>query len=388
MVGWNGATDSQTPPTKYNIYWTDTLPFNIGLATKIANVTPSPGTSTKYQCYVSNLPAGKLLHFVVRAEDQVGNEDTNLVVKDATTASSGDPSHPIILATYSIYGSNSLSLSGNILTVADYDEGLKVYDRTDPINLKLDSAWTGDSVYSVVCDGNFAYCGGYDYFSSIDITNPKSPVWTGYFACSDANAVAKSGNYVYVTDDYDYLLYPVDVTDPHNIKVKTGVYYPGDYGYVWDMKLTPNYIYIADNYTGILSMKLNSPSSPVYSTTFGDMNTTGLAINGNTLFSTDSNAGKLWAYNIGSNPANPPLLSSNGQGSGTEGSGVVIVGNYAYLGRFDWGIVTFDISNPSSIKYMGGVAVQGIEALITDGTLIYAVAVNPDTYAGYLYVII
>ena len=98
-VRWDVARD-QTGPVRYNIYHAtgDTLDF--ATATKLAAVSPSvpaayaTGTGSgryPYEFTVTGLDPGQTHRFAVRAEDALGNEDTNTVVLQATTPSV--PSH-------------------------------------------------------------------------------------------------------------------------------------------------------------------------------------------------------------------------------------------------------------------------------------------------------
>lgn len=77
-VSWNSATDAQSPPVKYNLYYSTSSPAIDG--TKTPNVS-SPHT-------VSGLTNGQEYHFSVRAEDSATppNEDSNTVELTATPA--------------------------------------------------------------------------------------------------------------------------------------------------------------------------------------------------------------------------------------------------------------------------------------------------------------
>jgi hypothetical protein len=107
----------------------------------------------------------------------------------------------------------------------------------------------------------------------------------------------------------------------------------------------------------------------------------------NTLYCVDYYSGALTSYNIEANQFDPPQLDSNSEGPGSYGSSVVLKGNYAYVARSDYGIVTFDVSNPAQIQFTGQLALYGIEHLATDGELIYAVGTD-ESYNGMLWVII
>jgi fibronectin type III domain protein len=99
-VRWDVARDA-TRPVKYNIYYTDTLPFNFGTATKLSNVNHTipanylAGAGVgiyAYEYTVTGLAPGETYHFAVRAEDSAStvHEETNTNYLTATpTAATG-----------------------------------------------------------------------------------------------------------------------------------------------------------------------------------------------------------------------------------------------------------------------------------------------------------
>ena len=76
-VTYGTATDADSPPVKYNVYYSTSSPATAG--TKLSNVGHSPYT-------VTGLTNGQLYYFTVRAEDCATppNEDTNTVELTAT----------------------------------------------------------------------------------------------------------------------------------------------------------------------------------------------------------------------------------------------------------------------------------------------------------------
>jgi hypothetical protein len=84
---WSAATDPSTPIT-YNIYWSTTPGGqNFGGA---PNDTSSSGTGDT----VSGLADDQIYYFVVRAEDSVGNEDTNTTEQSDTPTAPSDTDPP------------------------------------------------------------------------------------------------------------------------------------------------------------------------------------------------------------------------------------------------------------------------------------------------------
>jgi len=371
-IGFNTADDDLTPPVKYNIYYTDTLPFDIATANKKLNVTVSNGQTTELQAKVGGLTKDVEWYFVVRAEDQAGNEDDNLVIVSCTPSGSGDPTDPQILGSIQLYYPYGLALNDSLLLVADSSDGLKVFDRSDPVNPELKGTWSGDYAYSVRCDDSYAYLGGYYYFSVIDLSNPSSPQMVDEVDLYGGFSIDKSGDWVYCAT-YSPSLLPVDVTDPHNIESFGEMELPYD-GYSYDVQISGNQIYVAHYYSGIIAVDRTNPSAPTIVNTFGDSQTVGLAVSGATLYSTNYDTGALSLYDIGANPTDPPLLGESTDGPGSWGYELVLLGNYAYVSRTDYGLVVFDVSEPSDPQFVGQLALDGAYALETDGTLIYVIA--------------
>ena len=97
-IRWDLARD-QTGPVRYNIYHTDQPGLDFNTATRLAAVTPGvpenylTGTGPgrfPFEFTVTGLADGTIHQFAVRAEDALGNEDSNTVV--LSTALESQPS--------------------------------------------------------------------------------------------------------------------------------------------------------------------------------------------------------------------------------------------------------------------------------------------------------
>ncbi len=373
-IGFNTADDLLTPPVKYNIYYTDTLPFDIATANKKADVAVSGGTTTDLKAKVGGLTDDVEWHFVVRAEDQAGNEEDNLVIVSCTPSGSGDPTDPQILGSIQFSYPTDLALNGSLLLVADLYNGLQVFDRTDPVNPDLEGVWTGDYPYSVTCDDSYAYVGGYFDFYVIDLSDPSWPQTTDSAYVYGAQSSDKSGDWVYCVASSPSLV-PVDVADPYDVIDYPEVELPY-FGVPFDIQISGDYIYLAFVYAGIVAIDRTTPSAPVIENTFGSSMVAGLCVSGSTLYATDLDIGTLSLYDIGTDPANPPLLGQSTEGPGYESYDVVALGDYAYVARYDYGLVVFDVSTPSDPEVVGQLPMAGAGRLVTDGALIYVLAEN------------
>ena len=385
-ICWNTAEDSQTPPVKYNIYRSDVLPFIIANAEKYANVVPSPGISTDYQYLITNLPTGVEQHFVVRAEDQAGNEETNLVVLSCIPDSSGDPENPQIINSFPLDSAAAISLSGSLIAVARWSAGLTIFDRSDPVNPVEITTLTGGSFNDVLMQGDIAYCLVTSGLSTVDLSNPGTPVIADTVDYSYPNGICKSGNWVYFGSYTATNILPVDVTNPYSVITHDPVLMNG-VGNIEDVAATSNYMYVAYPYIGIESFNRANPAAPTYSATFAGTDEEGLLIGSGILFSLDDSTGQITSYDIQLDPVSPDVLDITTGGDGYGGSGVVLMGNYAYIARGDR-IVVFDVTDPSDMTYVSDLLISQLVGMTTDGTIIYAISRNWFTGQGFLYVII
>jgi len=367
-VGWNEAVDYQTPPVKYNIYYTDTLPFDIVAATRLEDVGASAGDGTDLKYKIGNLPGGIEQHFVVRAEDQAGNEEDNLVIVSDTPTSGGDPENPELIETITIEYCYDLCINENCLVTASGTAGLLIYDLTDPTSPEHVSTWSSATVYDASLDGDYVSVIDFSSFNLIDISDPANPVTTDWIEASGSGELTMSGDWAYTVDWYGNVM-PIDISDPYDIQAHTPQASQTEYPY--DMAMTDVYLYIADYSYGVRALNRTSPSVPIYTNTFGNGYDIGLLIHDDLLYAANWYFGSLNIFDIDTNPADPPLLGTSSDGPGDGSLNVVIRGDYAYMARSDYGIIVFDISDSSNPTYVGDLALYGADCIVTNGELIY-----------------
>jgi hypothetical protein len=385
-ICWNKAEDAQTPPVKYNIYRSETLPFNIATAVKIANAIPAPGIGTDYQYLISNLPTGVPQNIVVCVEDQAGNEDQNLVVLSCTPSNSGDPGNPQILNSYPLSSSAAISVYGYIIAVARWSYGLTIFNRSDPVNLVELTSFNAASFTDVVLRDSIAYCIGPNGFYTVDLSTPDQPAMADTLEYSNPLGICKDGNWAYFGSYSGNEMTPIDIADPYSIIAHDPVSMNGS-GYIYEIAATPQNMYVTYPGLGIETFNRTNPAAPVYAGTFGGDSEEGLLIGNGVLFSLDQDTGQITAYDIDANPVNPPVLGTTEGGDGYGGSDVVLMGNYAYIARSDR-IVVYDVTDPSDMKYVSHLLISQLVGLATDGTVIYAISRFWFTGEGTLYVII
>ena len=381
-VGWNEAEDLLTPPVMYNIYYTDSLPFDIGSATQLPDVYPTLGGTTDYQYKIIGLPTDVEHHFVVRAEDQSGNEDGNLEIVSATPGSGGDPENPEIVAHYASYWPNQIATNDNYLLITDLIYGLAIVDISDPMNLEMIGNWNVASLSGLACDNDYAYCGSSSGFVVIDITDPENPSLADSDPLGMGSIAAVDGNWAYVTNDNDSTLIPVDVSNPNNVVAHTPLYIDGS-GWPYTMAIGGDYFYYSQNWDVGYVIDRTDPANLSLGMEFGGYWLAGVFVEGDYLYTNEMIFNELKIYDLSTSPENPVLIGSCSDGPSGQGYDLVKVGDYIYESVLDYGIVVFDVSDPENPEHVGDVAVEDLTWLATDGVFIYAATM----YAG-LYVIL
>ncbi len=373
IIGWNNATDWQTPPVKYNIYYTDTLPFDIGNATPVLDVSYEGGSTTDYETIIWDLPIGFEWYFVVRAEDSVGNEDENLEMVSCIPLEGGDPTNPILLKSFqTISDALCVELKGNILLVGLENYGMFVYDRTSPVNIENIGFWSSGSVYDIVFDGTYAWTGGYSYLSAIDLSDPTDPLMLDYTSYSRSVTVGKVNDWLYVGSSYYDNLMPVKVIDPSNLDLYPTVdlSWAGD---SVDIDFYSNYMFVTCSGKGVLALSITYPGFPSMINVFGSSGSTAMHVEGDVLFVADSSTGAITSYDLTTDPANPDVLGTCTDGPGSGAVEMVMVDDYLYVAESTYGIVVYSVGNPADMQHVGDLVMVGINDIATDGQYIYAI---------------
>lgn len=159
-LSWEAAQDA-SPPVVYNVYQaTDPGGFNYSAPT-VSGVTSSPSL-------VSGLTDGTTYYFVVRAQDDLGQEDSNTTAVSAvpTTADSDPPAAPTAFG--AVAGDQQVWLSWINPTDSDF-AGVKLVQKTG-------------GYPSSVSDGTMLYQGTGTSHKDTSLTNKTTYYYT-LFAC-------------------------------------------------------------------------------------------------------------------------------------------------------------------------------------------------------------
>lgn len=376
-VGWNEADDLLTPPVKYNIYYSTEFPSDISAMQSILDASYVAGDTTDYEYELKSLPAGDEHFFVLRAEDQVGNEDQNFDVISGIPGDNGDPANPQIINSFFVSGIYQFDVDGDIMAVARLNSGVYTYILDEPTVPQWQGSWFGDTAYNVTVNGDYIYVGGSTNVNVLDVTDPANPVLTDSAANTFNWRTDFADSWIYTVNSSGQL-FPVDASDPDNL-IDYPLVDPPGFGFTSDLLCTTDAIYnIGQN--SIYAIARTDPSAPVFTTEFGNANSYGLYAYGDYLISNEWGSGTLNIWDISVNPLNPALTGSTTDGPGASNFNCVVVGGYAYTTKSDFGLVVYDISDPSNPTYTGELAIAGASYIRAHGDLIYVMGNNSMLY--------
>jgi hypothetical protein len=253
-----------------------------------------------------------------------------------------DPSDPHPAGDYTPGRTASLALSGNYVFVPGIP-ALSIYDMSDPISPFIAGSYSdGSGSYLIDLSGDYAYIitGSPDYaLLLIDISDIENPVLTGETFAFGHTLVAHNG-YAYAVTTWDGMrIY--DCTDPYNPH-EVAIYDSIGHGY--DVFVRGEYAYLSDGSQGIHVLDISNPYDPQPGAIWDFPEGSGK------VFVTDDHFYNSGRYEFAIYTMQDPLNIS------FEGSvsipfdfthEIKIVGNYAYLGRFESGLLIIDISNSS-----------------------------------------
>lgn len=107
-----------------------------------------------------------LAYVTLRSGNNCQNFTDQLEVIDIS-----DLSQPQLLKTYPMFNPHGLGLAGDLLFLCDGDEGLKVFDKQDPLDLSMIKQYDGINAFDVIPYGNYLLMIGSDGFYQYDYSD-------------------------------------------------------------------------------------------------------------------------------------------------------------------------------------------------------------------------
>jgi hypothetical protein len=286
-----------------------------------------------------------------------------------------------------------VDVSGDLVFVASYVEGLRVLDFSEPAEPKLISRYNqvtdelmgvkvhGSMIYSMhahnlyaidaanpehpfmvgksgfsgsypnslVLKDQYAYHASKSGFSVLDISNPKQPVNVSHFGGRffQAYGLAVKDNYAFTVFNDTSELYVLDISDPARVKEMTklsGIEIGG-------MAVYEDYLYIISSAVGLQVVDISQPTSPELVKTIWINIPAQIDVWEDT-FIIEPQILENYLYIPGhrgletldiTNPADP-VWTGVGE-TGETAFSAAVFGNYAYVVRRDGNLHIFDLSD-------------------------------------------
>lgn len=261
----------------------------------------------------------------------------------------------------------SVAVSGNYTYVADRENGLEIFDVSDPSLPELVGKYDNGCVWDVIVSGNYAYLawsldGGTPHGSLVivDISDPSAPNYVGKYDGVSTDLFSVEGNYAYVTPLVGKVGI-VDISDP-SAPENVGTYYPSLLNFSVTA-VSGNYSYekSGDN---IRIVDISDPAAPVIASTYPTDGVVSL-VSGN--YAYVPNGSRVEILDI-SDPSSPMLAGTYD----TDGSVSAVSGNYAYLTNGSC-LEILDISDLSSPELAGTYDTDGSVSAVS-GNYVYVAA--------------
>jgi len=203
---------------------------------------------------------------------------------------------------------------------------------------------TPGSALGVAVSGNYAYVADYHNGMQVyDVADPTNPVQIGHIdIVGDVTDVCVQGDYAYVSvSNTSGSLEIINISDPYNPFTEGS--FPAA-ARIYSAAVSGNNAYLADGTAGLRIIDISTPSAPAF---VGEYNTTGTAqgicVEGTYAYLTDSNP-SLRIIDI-SNPEYPVLLGTFDTTSYSQ-RGVAVRDDYAYVCNYSNGLQIVDVSDP------------------------------------------
>jgi hypothetical protein len=264
---------------------------------------------------------------------------------------------------------SDIHISGNYAYIANWSNGLRVIDLTDPQKPQEVGFYNNfdGQCWAVSVYGNFAYVGNDTLGMRIlDISTPSSPALVGTFNPSGNMQI----EHIQVIDSLAYVasssgLYIVDISNPAS-PVQLS-FTPGNGS--WGIYVENNIAYLPEFWNGLHMIDVSDPYFPIDE---GYFSTPGSA----SYFEVSGNYGFIVQGSLGihvvdlSNPISPDSVII----LDTEDSYAFnIQGDYLYLGASSVGFKIIDISNPTSPYERGFYQTGGyLNDVVASDNIIYS----------------
>lgn len=223
-----------------------------------------------------------------------------------------DPAHPWLAWALDSLRCTDVAASGSILWTMDNERGLLAVDVADPDSPRVLGGTDAPNLPGrLALDGGYAYLvHGFDEFSVADISDPQQPRILGSLVLPGSVVDVAAGNGVAFVSELQGPVHVIDVSDPTAPRILGTEFAAGPYG----MQAVGSHLFVTDGYIGLLTLDIADLAHPaiVASCRLPD-----------------------WSRDV------------------------VVAGGTAYV-TGSGGLEVLDVSDPRSVRLLGGASVGGI----------------------------
>lgn len=293
------------------------------------------------------------------------SDESNLRLYDVS-----NPSAPVPLGSITFrYPVMNIVVSGTYAYIANRNEGLKIIDTSDPLNLMAigqydpgTSTGSGTPVAnSVALSGNTIFMNSFTTnFQSggIDAINVSNPAQPTLLATAPTRgvflSVTAAGNYAYVALGKE----GIEIVDMSSSSQPGVVSHEPTEKFAARFAFAGNHLYLTDGRAGLRVIDISNPSTPTLLKTIStDGPTRDVAVRDNLAFVISNS---MDVYNV-TDPANPQLLGREPLGEGTS---IAFKNEFGFVSGFRQELTVYDLTNPADpwdvnyLDYYGGFRVR------------------------------
>ncbi len=157
-----------------------------------------------------------------------------------------------------VNGPSDIKVVGDLVYVADAEDGLEIINASNPSNLKEIGNYTTEHAFSVYVNGSYAYLSSSSGFEILNISDPTNPTQISTFE-GNAGELFFKDPFLYLVDPWHDGIKIVDVSDPSNPEI-LGII--NNEMYVVDLSIFEGTMYCAGS-DGVVSVDILNPETPI-----------------------------------------------------------------------------------------------------------------------------
>lgn len=320
--------------------------------------------------------------FVLGEMAYIANGREGFIIVDISS-----PSSPNMIGSFHTDGFVSdIFVSEDRAYVAEGSEGLKVVDVSDPSSPVLLGSYAGGDISFVIGNGNYVYAAGSGGLMVMDVTNPSAITKIGSYICGLASGISFNDNTIYLAVSGSLLI--IDVLDGTNpillvsykyIKRFEGIFSDSSTGYIENVYVSGKYAYLWVSMTTstppieVVVVDITAPSVPLLFISGGietdytgnDYGKAAIFMAGNYLYMTNG-IDTLMIFDCSFKDVSA-LGSYKDEKSADD---IFVSGNVAYQITSESSIRTIDVSDPSSMKFLGKISI-GVKDVVFQNNKAY-----------------